>query len=122
MKILVVDDSFTMRRLISRFLYAMGHQKIFCAANGREAYTTLLKEDGVDLIITDWFMPVMDGIEFTTRVRRSPWNQTPILMVTTNAAHEAVIEALRVGVNNYLVKPFSTDSFGAKVNLLLDAA
>ncbi len=122
MKILVVDDSFTMRRLIVRFLNRMGHHEVFCATNGREAYTELFKEDGVDLIITDWLMPEMDGIEFTARVRQSPWKDIPILMVTTNAGSDSVVEALRAGVNHYLVKPFSNDSFGAKVNLLLDAA
>ena len=122
MKILVVDDSFTMRRILARYLHGMGEYDIFMAENGKDAFTTLVKEGGMDLIITDWLMPVMDGIELTARVRRSPWKGVPILMVTTNAAHESVIEALRAGVDNYLVKPFSTEALGTKVNLLLNAA
>jgi two-component system chemotaxis response regulator CheY len=77
-----------------------------------------LGQGGVEMIITDWNMPEMDGLEFVKTVRGSN-PSIPILMVTTNAAKEDIVEALQAGVNNYVVKPFTPDTLKEKIESLL---
>jgi two-component system chemotaxis response regulator CheY len=116
-KILVVDDSGTMRRIVINTLGTMGHKDIVEADNGVTALKQLTA-GGVELIVTDWNMPEMDGLEFVKTVRAmNP--KIPILMVTTNAAKEDIIHALQAGVNNYIVKPFTPDTFKAKIESVL---
>lgn len=119
MRFLVVDDSSTMRRIIINTLNKLGHQDIVEAANGREGIDRLT--DGpVDLVITDWNMPEMNGIEFIRSLRASEGTrQLPVLMVTTNAAQDDIVEALRAGVNNYVVKPFTPDTIREKIDAVL---
>jgi two-component system chemotaxis response regulator CheY len=77
-----------------------------------------LGQGGVEMIITDWNMPEMDGLEFVKTVRgQNP--AIPILMVTTNAAKEDIVEALQAGVNNYVVKPFTPETLKEKIESLL---
>ncbi len=115
MKFLVVDDSSTMRRIIKNSLKRIGFEDIVEAENGKDA---LEKMADVDIILTDWKMPEMDGLEFVKRVRSS--NTTiPILMVTTNAAKDDIVEALKHGVNNYIVKPFTPETLKEKVEAVL---
>ncbi len=107
MRFLVVDDSSTMRRIIINSLNKLGHDQIVEASNGREGLDRLATTD-VDFIITDWNMPYMNGIEFIRTVRTlEKSKETPVLMVTTHAATNDIVEALRAGVNSYIVKPFS---------------
>jgi two-component system, chemotaxis family, chemotaxis protein CheY len=115
MRFLVVDDSSTMRRIIINTLNKLGHQEIVEASNGREGIDRLATAD-VDMVITDWNMPEMNGIEFIRALRAlDKMKETPILMVTTNAAKDDIVEALRAGVNNYIIKPFTPDTFKEKI-------
>jgi two-component system chemotaxis response regulator CheY len=115
MRFLVVDDSSTMRRIITNTLNKIGQHDVIEASNGREGLEKLATTD-VDLIITDWNMPEMNGIDFIRALRASATlKETPVLMVTTNAAKDDIVEALRAGVNSYIVKPFSPDTFKEKI-------
>lgn len=115
MKFLVVDDSSTMRRIIKNSLKRIGFEDIVEAENGKDA---LEKMADIDIILTDWNMPEMDGLEFVKRVR-SGNPSIPILMVTTNAAKDDIVEALKNGVNNYIVKPFTPETLKEKVESVL---
>lgn len=118
-KIITVDDSSTMRRIIKNTLIKIGFSNILEAANGIEALE-VLAQNNVDLIITDWNMPEMDGLTFVKTLRaKDQYKEIPILMVTTEAAKEDILTALRSGVNNYVVKPFTPDILQDKVFKLL---
>ena len=113
MKILIVDDSSTMRRIIINTLSRIGYSDVMEAENGKVGLDQLAK-GGVEMIITDWNMPEMDGLEFVGNVRtQNP--SIPILMVTTNAAKEDIVAALQAGVNNYVVKPFTPDTIKERI-------
>lgn len=121
MKILAVDDSSTMRRIIKNQLKQSGFEEVDEAENGRDALT-LLASGQYDLLITDWNMPEMCGLDLVKEVRRSePIKSLPILMITTVSAKEDIVTALKAGVNNYLVKPFDAGTLQAKVSQLVDA-
>ena len=117
MKILVVDDSATMRRIVIRTLTDIGYKDFVEAENGQLALAAVLK-GGIELVITDWNMPVMSGLEFVTELRAQD-PEVPILMVTTNASNQDVVQALKAGVNNYVVKPFTPETLKEKVNCML---
>jgi len=117
MKILVVDDSLTMRKIIVNSLSRLGFKEVVEADNGKKAFETL-STGGADLILTDWNMPEMSGLELIQAVRGSGnevLKKTPVLMITTNSAKEEVVEALKAGVNNYLVKPFTPETLKEKI-------
>ena len=117
MKILVVDDSSTMRRIIINTLGRIGYSDVVEAENGKGGLEKL-GQGGVEMIITDWNMREMDGLEVVKAVRgQNPG--IPILMVTTNAAKEDIIQALQAGVNNYVVKPFTPETLKEKIESLL---
>lgn len=119
MRFLVVDDSTTMRRIIVNTLNKLGYQDIVEAGNGREGIDKV-GEGPLDLIITDWNMPEMNGVEFIRTLRSMDGKQQlPVLMVTTNAAKDDIVEALRAGVNNYVVKPFTPDTIKEKIDAVL---
>lgn len=122
MKFLVIDDSSTMRRIVKNTLAKIGYSDTIEAENGREALDKLAQEGPVDMIVTDWNMPVMDGLTFVKNVRSGPYQQVPILMVTTMAAKEDVIQALKAGVNNYVVKPMTPETLREKVETILNKA
>ncbi|QKG29830.1 MULTISPECIES: chemotaxis response regulator CheY [unclassified Campylobacter] len=108
MKILVVDDSSTMRRIIKNTLQRLGHQDILEAENGLEAWQLLTQNSDIDILITDWNMPEMNGLELVKKVRaEQKYVDMPIIMVTTEGGKAEVITALKAGVNNYIVKPFT---------------
>lgn len=117
MKILIVDDSSTMRRIIINTLSRIGYTDVVEGEHGK-AGLEKLAQGGVEMIITDWNMPEMDGLEFVQAVRALNAN-IPILMVTTNAAKEDIVQALQAGVNNYVVKPFTPDTLKEKIESLL---
>ena len=117
MKFLVVDDSSTMRRIVINTLKSIGHVDIVEAENGERALAEVEK-GGVEFIITDWNMPVMRGLDFILAVRAK--NTTvPILMVTTNAAKDDILQAIKAGANNYVVKPFTPDTLKGKIAAVL---
>ena len=117
MKILVVDDSAIMRRIISNSLKSVGFNDIIEAGNGAEAIESI---EGVNLVLTDWNMPVMDGLTLVKEIRkRTELATLPIIMVTTEGAKTEVIEALKNGVNNYMVKPFTPEVLVEKVKATL---
>jgi two-component system chemotaxis response regulator CheY len=121
MRFLIVDDSSTMRRIIINTLNKLGHKECHEAANGREGVERLATTP-VDMIITDWNMPEMSGIDFIRAVRANDaTKQLPVLMVTTNAAEDDIVEALKAGVNNYVVKPFTPDTIKEKIQAALKA-
>lgn len=117
-RILTIDDSTTMRRIIINTLGRIGYKDVVQADNGKSGLAKL-EEGGVELIITDWNMPEMDGLEFVKNVKAGPYKDVPILMVTTNAAKEDIVQALQAGVNNYVVKPFTPETLKEKIELLL---
>ena len=119
MRLLVVDDSSTMRRIIRNSLKAVGYEDVIEAENG-EAALARLTTDRVEAVITDWNMPVMSGIELVTKMRSSPpFHATPVLMVTTVAEKENILQAMQAGVTNYVVKPFDTATLKAKIDQIL---
>ena len=115
MKFLIVDDSSTMRRIIKNSLKRIGFEDIIEASNGKEALEVYRE---ANIILTDWNMPEMDGLEFVKNVRLQD-KSIPILMVTTNAAKDDIVEALKNGVNNYIVKPFTPETLKEKVEAVL---
>jgi two-component system, chemotaxis family, chemotaxis protein CheY len=117
MKILIVDDSLTMRRIIRTTLQGIGYSDFVDAADGVEALKVL---EGVEFIITDWNMPNMDGLTFVKTVRSNPaYKALPIIMVTTEAGKEDIMEAIKNGVNNYIVKPFTKEILRQKIDQTL---
>jgi two-component system chemotaxis response regulator CheY len=116
MRFLIVDDSSTMRRIIINTLTKLGYQSFVEAANGREGLERLAAGP-VDLVITDWNMPEMNGIDFVRQLRTTTNGKlVPVLMVTTNTANADVADALEAGVNNYVVKPFTADTLREKIH------
>ena len=120
MKALVVDDSLTIRRIVIKALSMVGINDAAEAADGAEAIKAV--EGGqFDVILLDWNMPKMTGIE-ALRALRAAGNKTPVIMVTTEAEKSRVLEAIKTGANDYLIKPFSPDQLAAKVRGLLQPA
>ncbi|WP_103583645.1 chemotaxis response regulator CheY [Campylobacter concisus] len=120
MKILVVDDSSTMRRIIKNTLQRLGHQEIFEAEHGLEAWNILTQNEGIEVLITDWNMPEMNGLELVKKVRaEQKYVDMPIIMVTTEGGKAEVITALKAGVNNYIVKPFTPQVLKEKLEDVL---
>ncbi|HSW47300.1 MAG TPA: response regulator [Phycisphaerae bacterium] len=113
MKILLVDDSRTIRNIQKGVLAQLGYTDIAEAADGLEALDAV-KAHRPDLILVDWNMPNMDGITLVRQLRQTD-KMLPIIMVTTEAERSRVIEALRAGVNNYVVKPFTPQTLSEKI-------
>jgi len=118
MKVLVVDDSATMRRIIENNLKSAGYEDVIQASNGLEALSSMA---GVELVLTDWNMPVMDGLSLVKEIRSNPaFSSVPIVMITTEGAKEEVIEALKQGVNDYIVKPFTKVTLMEKIEKVIN--
>jgi two-component system chemotaxis response regulator CheY len=120
MKTLVLDDSTTMRRIIANTLKRIGITDIEEAANGQEGIEKY-NQSKPDLILTDWNMPEMNGLEFVKRIRRKD-GETPIIMITTEGGKREVITALKAGVNNYIVKPFTPQVLKEKLQAVMGTA
>lgn len=117
--VLVVDDSPTMRRIIKNTLERIGYTQSIEAENGKEALE-LLNNNPVELLLTDWNMPVMNGLELVGEVRKiDKYKKLPILMITTRGMKEDVIQAVHAGVNNYVVKPFTPEILEEKIGKVL---
>ena len=113
MKILLVDDSKTMRNIQKSVLSQLGYTEIEEACDGQDALSKV-KAFGPDLLLVDWNMPNMDGLSFVKAYRQND-KTTPIIMVTTEAEKSRVIEAIKAGVNNYVVKPFTPDLLSQRI-------
>ncbi|GJL53221.1 MAG: two-component system response regulator [Nitrospirales bacterium] len=115
MKVLVVNDMSTMRRIVKNVLKQIGYSDIAEAENGQDALTKL-KAGGFGLVVSDWNMPVMPGIELLRNVRGDAnLKSLPFLMVTAEAQKENIIEAVQAGVSNYVVKPFTAEALQEKL-------
>jgi two-component system chemotaxis response regulator CheY len=120
MRVLIVDDFSTMRRIIKNILRQLGFSNIIEADDGSAAWE-ILNKDQVDFIISDWNMPQMTGIELLRKVRASEeFGDLPFLMVTAEAQQENIIEAVQAKVSNYIVKPFTAETLGQKINKIFE--
>jgi len=119
LEVLLVDDLSNMRRLMKNIIKNLGFKTIHEAGDGKEGLTVLDEQD-IGLIISDWNMPNMTGIEFLKRVRSSEKHKnTPFLMVTAEATRENIIEAIGAGASNYVVKPVQADIVEEKLKSIL---
>ena len=119
LKILAVDDSPTMRRIIINSLKKAGYSDVTEATDGKDALAKM-KVKSFNFVITDWNMPEMDGMTFVTNVRASADSKKiPILMVTTRSVQDDIVEAVKAGVNSYIVKPFTPDTLKEKIEQVL---
>ena len=118
MKILTVDDFSTMRRIIRNMLRQLGYTNILEAEDGAEALS-LLQREKVDFVISDWNMPNMSGLDLLKAIRADEnLKPIPVLLVTAEALKENVVEAVKAGVNNYVVKPFTAETLKEKIDAI----
>lgn len=119
-KVLVVDDFATMRRIIKGVLRQLGFDKIVEAEDGSTALDALKKEE-IGLIVSDWNMPNMSGLDLLKAVRGDDGlKRIPFIMVTAEGLKENVLEAVKLGVTNYVVKPFTPEAFSEKIQAALN--
>ncbi len=114
MKILLVDDSKTMRNIQKSILVQLGHTDIVEASDGLDALSKV-GAFSIDLMMVDWNMPNMDGLTFVKQYR-AKGGAAPIIMVTTEAEKSRVVEAIKAGVNNYVIKPFTPDILAGRIH------
>ena len=120
MKFLVVDDFSTMRRIVKNILKQLGYEDIEEAEDGVNAYAKL-KNGGFGFVVSDWNMPNMDGMQLLKKIRNDPeLKDTPFLMVTAEAEKHKVVEAIKAGVNNYIVKPFTAELLKEKMDNIFE--
>jgi two-component system chemotaxis response regulator CheY len=118
MRALVIDDSRTVRAIIGTILRELG-MDVTEAGNGRAGLEQLRQSPGIELILVDWNMPEMNGLDFIKAVRAErAYDPVRILMVTTETEQEQVLRALSAGANEYLMKPFTREILVAKLGLL----
>ncbi len=120
MKILVVDDFSTMRRIIKNLLRDLGFQNVSEADDGNTALP-MLQNGEYDFVVTDWNMPGMQGIDLLRAIRADGrLAHIPVLMVTAEAKREQIIEAAQAGVNGYIVKPFTAATLKEKLDKVFE--
>jgi len=120
MKVLVVDDFSTMRRIIKNLLRDLGFTNISEADDGNTALP-MLKDGNFDFVVTDWNMPGMQGIDLLKAIRAdSNLSHIPVLMVTAEAKKEQIIMAAQAGVNGYIVKPFTAATLNTKLDKIFE--
>jgi two-component system, chemotaxis family, chemotaxis protein CheY len=118
MKVLLVDDSATIRRILKGQLTPLGVTEIFEAGNGVQALKTLAATPQIDYMFLDWNMPEMDGFTVLKQVRANEaYKSVKIIMCTSEADKSKVIEAIKAGANNYIVKPFTPEIIKEKLGL-----
>ncbi len=116
MRILIVDDFSTMRRIVKNLLNDLGYTQTTEADDGKTAWP-LLQAGNFDFVVTDWNMPGMTGIELLRNIRGDARiGKTPVLMVTAEAQREQIIEAAQAGVNGYIIKPFTAQTLKEKID------
>ena len=120
MKVLVVDDSSTMRRILVNCLAKMKITDVVQAGDGSEALPMVSAQGPFDLILTDWNMPQMNGLELLKAIKSDPKNAAlPVVVVTTEAEKERIVEAVKCGAANYIVKPFTPEILFEKIKSLV---
>jgi two-component system chemotaxis response regulator CheY len=120
MKILVVDDFSTMRRIVKNLLRDLGFTNTVEADDGKTALP-ILEAGGIDFLVTDWNMPGMTGIDLLKAVRSNPdLVNLPVLMVTAEAKREQIIMAAQAGVNGYVIKPFTAATLKEKIEKIFE--
>jgi two-component system, chemotaxis family, chemotaxis protein CheY len=120
LKLLVVDDSSTMRRIIKNTLARLGYKDVLEGADGVEGWEQMDSNPDIEMLITDWNMPEMNGLELVKKVRADErFTDLPIIMVTTEGGKAEVITALKAGVNNYIVKPFTPQVLKEKLGAVM---
>lgn len=120
MQILVVDDSLTIRSIVKNILYRLGYENIIEAENGLNAFEILKQNSDIQILITDWNMPGMSGLELVQQVRSfKHFSEIKIIMITTEGAKQDVIRAIKSGVNDYIVKPFTPNVLSEKLTRIL---
>ncbi len=118
MQALIIDDSRAVRLLIGAILRQQGFE-VFEAANGQEGIEKLQQNTEVKLVLVDWNMPIMDGLQFIQEVRKTrAWDNVQLVMVTTETESEQVQRAISAGANEYVMKPFTPEVLVAKLSLL----
>ncbi|NLE58275.1 MAG: response regulator [Planctomycetes bacterium] len=117
LKILLVEDSRTIRSIQKNVLEQLGHTEVMEANDGVEALARIA-ESRPELAIVDWNMPNMDGITLVRKIRESD-KSLPLIMCTTESEKARVLEAVKAGVNNYVVKPFTAETLAEKINATL---
>jgi two-component system chemotaxis response regulator CheY len=116
MRILIVDDFATMRRIVRNILKQLGYTNVEDADDGTSALA-LLKSEKFDFVITDWNMPKMTGLDLLKSIRSDPnLKNIPVLMVTAEALQENIVAAAKAGVNDYVVKPFDAQTLKGKID------
>lgn len=121
MKVLVVDDYSTMRRIIKNVLLEIGFTNTVEADDGATALP-ILKGGGIDFLITDWNMPKMPGIDLLKAVRADPdLKELPVMLVTAEANRDQIIQAAEAGVNGYIVKPFTAQTLQEKIEKIFSS-
>ncbi|OGR01347.1 MAG: histidine kinase [Deltaproteobacteria bacterium RIFOXYD12_FULL_50_9] len=119
MRFLLVDDLDTMIRITKNVLSDLGYNDVITARNGEQAYQ-ILNKGKIDFIISDWNMPVMNGIELLKKVKSTPkLADIPFLMMTAESEKEHIIEAIQAKVDQYLIKPFNQEMLGQKIGQAL---
>ena len=117
--ILIVEDSQPIQMLIKSTLNSMGYSNITKFDNGRDAYKFIVNKK-VDLIICDWYMPYMTGIELLTKIRYTPGREDiPFIMLTIEGNQDKIIRAINLKVNDYIVKPFTQNHLQERVERIL---
>lgn len=120
MKVLVVDDFSTMRRIVKNLLRDLGFTNIQEADDGSTALP-MLKEGDFDFVVTDWNMPGMQGIDLLKAIRAdASLSHIPVLMVTAEAKKEQIVMAAQAGVNGYIVKPFTAATLKTKLDKIFE--
>ena len=118
--VLVVDDSLVMRRIISKRLHGLGVEQIYEAASGRIALSVLDNVGTVDLILSDWSMPGLSGLDLLKQVRQQDGRrETPFVLLTAEAQFYTILMAFNENVSNYMTKPFTPDYFKYVVSRVL---
>lgn len=115
-RILVVEDNDKIRTLLCNILSNVGFKNLTEAENGVAAWQVLQK-GGIDLVLTDWMMPEMDGLELLKKIRtdESDLKNMPVMMITASDTHDSILEAAKWNINGYIVKPFSVKTVVAKI-------
>jgi len=118
MRAMIVDDSRAMRSVLARMLKSCGYDEVWEAENGVDAFRQIKTHGSPDVVLVDWNMPQMTGIEFVQRVRRSGLlDEASLVMVTSETAIEKIAEALESGADEYLMKPFTQDALLEKIEI-----
>ncbi|MBS7457243.1 chemotaxis response regulator CheY [Coralloluteibacterium stylophorae] len=120
MKILIVDDFSTMRRIVKNLLADLGYTNTVEADDGTSALT-VLRQGGIEFVVTDWNMPGMTGIDLLKAIRAdAALRMLPVLMVTAESKREQIIEAAQNGVNGYIIKPFTAITLKEKLDKIFE--